>query len=137
MCRWTTPSRLLRWKCGSRSNHQLRRVLTLVRTYSISEAGKESCQAISCIDEIASVPCPSLQKEESERAHDAAFHCGRCMDVPAWCVCNFNHAAVQAGPMRPANPHPSFPKLIKFPWQKLRGLGDRGTCCRGGHDLSG
>ena len=45
------------------------------------------------------------------------------MDVPAWCVCNFNHAAVQAGPMRPANPHPSFPKLIKFPWQKLHGLG--------------
>ena len=29
----------------------------------------------------------------------------------------------QAGPMRPANPHPSFPKLIKLPWQKLHGLG--------------
>lgn len=82
--------------------------MTLVLYILDIRGWKESCQAISCVDEIAFVPRPTLQ----EKNLSARMMLRLTVDV-AWMFLPVLSAGgimwqFRPGSMPPANPHPSY-----------------------------
>ena len=102
----------------------------------MTQAGEKSCQAISIVDEISSIPCPSLP---SRTGRSARKMLRLAVEFAWWFLPGSfvvqTHGQFRLGPCTQPTLAPAF-NTGNDPLLRPTDL-DRGTCGRGGQSLSG